>query len=127
MLMRQRRLRRRADRRLAELEARRQQIGEDASAVADRWHDRLRSPAALPLAFAAGVVFGQLQGAVTLMSLATKLVTDLIRFERMAATFTVLASQTAERVQLTAERVAQARAAGSPTGQVAPADEPPSP
>ncbi len=121
MLMRQRRLRRRADRQSAALEAQRQQLGEDASGVAARWHDRVRSPAALPLAFAAGVVFGQLRGAVTMMSLATKLVTDLIRFERMAATFTVLAAQTAERVQLTAERVAEARAAGA---QDAPADAP---
>lgn len=122
MLMRQRRLRRRADRQSAALAARRQQLGDDASDVAARWRDRVRSPAALPLAFAAGVVFGQLRGAVTVMSLATRLVTDLIRFERMAATFTVLAAQTAERVQLTAERVAEARAAGAPK---APAAAPP--
>lgn len=114
MILRQRRLRRAADQAEQSVALQRAELGMHAAEMAHRWQGRLRSPLAVPVAFGAGVVFGQLGGAVSLAVVTARLVSGLVRFERMAATFTMLAAYAADRVHLTVERLSAAR------------DEPPS-
>lgn len=109
MIFRQRRLRRAADQAELSVALRRAELGRHGAEMAQRWQSRLRSPLAVPVAFGAGVVFGQLRGAVLMTTSAARAVTTLVRFERMATAFTVLAAYAADRVHLTVEHLAAVR------------------
>ncbi len=115
MIMRQRRLRRAADQAELSVALRRAELGQHAADMSERWQARLRSPLAVPVAFGAGVVFGQLRGAVSLSVSAVRLTAALVRFERMATAFTLLAAYAADRVHLTVEHLAAVRGATPPS------------